>query len=204
MLHKGPEWKKLLYFSEPKKIIAHIARAIHPGANPEERIRPILHHYNPTGGSRFVQGQTTKEVYPIKHSHVNVVVIDSGWESKAAKVLDDLADEGRVLSWLKNAFLDFKIPYTDKSGADRDYVPDFIVRARTGAGETINLILEVTGMTTRQGREEMGGRTPLASRRQRHPRQARLAALGLHGNRRRHPRRPQLAAGEVGIPRRRG
>ena len=147
VLHREPKWKKLLYFSEPKKLVAHVARAIHPGKNPEQRIRPILHHYNPTGSSRFVQGQTTRDAYVTRHSHVNLVVIDSGWEGNAAKVLDDLAVDGQVLAWVKNAFLDFKIPYTDRLGAERHYFPDFIVRARTDAGETINLILEITGMT---------------------------------------------------------
>jgi type III restriction enzyme len=146
VLHKDAKWKKLLYFSEPKKLVAHVARAIHPGANPEQRIRPILHYYNPTGSSRFVHGQTTRDTYDTKHSHVNLVVVDSGWEGKAAKVLDDLADEKVVASWVKNAFLDFRIPYTDKEGNQRDYLPDFIVRAVTAGGETINLLLEITGM----------------------------------------------------------
>lgn len=61
-------------------------------------------------------------------------------------MLDDLADEGRVLAWVKNSFLDFAIPYIDKAGQQRDYYPDFIVRARTSSGQTINLILEITGM----------------------------------------------------------
>ena len=146
VLHKGPEWKKLLYFADPKRVISHVVRAIHPGGDPEERIRPILNYYNPTGSSRFVHGQTTREVFPTKHSHVNVVVIDSGWEAKTAKLLDDLAEEGRVISWVKNVFLDFRIPYTDKEGEDKHYFPDFIVRARMGANEPVSLVVEVTGM----------------------------------------------------------
>jgi type III restriction enzyme len=70
--------------------------------------------------------------------------VDSGWEGNAAKVLDDLYDEGRVVSWVKNAFLDFHIPYTDIHGEQRDYYPDFIVRCRNG--EPLNLILEISGM----------------------------------------------------------
>ena len=147
VLHKDAKWKKLLYFTEPKKLTAHVTRAIHPGTNPEQRIRPIFHYYTPAGSSRFVHGQTTRECYVTRHSQVNLVVIDSGWEGKAAKVLDDLAEEGRVIAWVKNAFLDFRIPYTDKEGSNRDYLPDFIVRAQTEAGETVNLILEITGMT---------------------------------------------------------
>ncbi len=145
VLHKDPEWKKLIYFHEPKKVVAHIKRAIHPAGQAEERIRPKLNYYNPTGSTRFVHGQTTRDCYPTKHSHVNVVVIDSGWEGKMAKMLDDLADEGRVISWVKNAFLDFRIPYTNKQGEEKIYYPDFIVRARADSGETINLVLEVTG-----------------------------------------------------------
>jgi predicted nucleotidyltransferase len=66
-------------------------------------------------------------------------------------MLDDLADEGRVISWVKNAFLDFRIPYTNKEGDEKIYYPDFIVRARTDAGETINLVLEVTGQKRNKG-----------------------------------------------------
>jgi type III restriction enzyme len=147
VLHKDPKWKKLLYFWDPKSLVAHVARAILPGSDPEQRIRPILSYYNPTGSSQFVHGQTTRDTYDTRHSHVNLVVVDSGWEGKAAKVLDDLADEGRVLAWVKNAFLDFRIPYTDKEGAERDYLPDFIVRAPDSKGNPVNLILEITGMT---------------------------------------------------------
>lgn len=144
VLGKGPEWKKLLYFSDPKKLVAHVSRVIRTGAPGEEAIRPILNYYNPTGSSRFVHGQTSRETYPTNHSHVNAVVIDSGWEGNAAKVLDDLYEEGRVVSWVKNAFLDFHLPYTDIAGEQREYFPDFIVRCQNS--EPLNLILEISGM----------------------------------------------------------
>ena len=76
---------------------------------------------------------------------MNVVVVDSGWEGRAAKTLDDLADEGHVVSWVKNAFLDFHIPYIDSAGEQRNYFPDFIVRCRNGS--KMNLIVEITGMS---------------------------------------------------------
>jgi type III restriction enzyme len=145
VLGKGPEWKKLLYFSAPRKLVAHAVRGIQTGAPGEQRIRPILSYYNPTGSSRFVHGQTTRETYSTRHSHVNAVVIDSGWEGRAAKVLDDLADEGHVNSWVKNAFLDFRVPYTDNVGEQRDYLPDFIVNCRLAGGRGANVIVEVTG-----------------------------------------------------------
>ncbi|MEI6644433.1 MAG: DEAD/DEAH box helicase family protein [bacterium] len=146
VLHKDAAWKKLLLFTEPQRLVAHVSRAIQTGAATESHIRPILHYYNPLGSSAFVHGQTTRDTYATLHSHVNLVVIDSGWEGKAAKVLDMLASEGIILSWVKNAFLDFRIPYTDKEGCSRNYYPDFIIRALAPSGEPVNLILEITGM----------------------------------------------------------
>jgi len=145
VLGRDPEWKKLLYFWNPQPLVAHVARAIKTGKSGEEVIRPILNYYNPTGSSRFVNGQTTCETYPTRHSHVNLVVIDSGWEGRAAKVLDDLAGEGHVNGWVKNAFLDFRVPYTDSAGEQRDYLPDFIVNCRLAGGLSANVVVEVTG-----------------------------------------------------------
>lgn len=145
VLGKDQQWKKLLFYADPRQVVEHIRRGIKTGVAGHECIRPILNYYNPTGSSRFVHGQTTRDVYPTRHSHVNVVVVDSGWEAKAAKVLDDLADEGHILAWVKNSFLDFSIPYIDAKGDQRDYFPDFIVRCQNG--EPLNLVLEITGMS---------------------------------------------------------
>ncbi len=144
VLGKDQQWKKLVYYADPAKVVEHIRRGIKLGEGTEERVRPILNHYNPTGSTRFVNGLTTRETHPTRASHVNCVVVDSGWEGRAAKTLDDLADEGHVVAWVKNAFLDFRIPYTDKNGEQRDYLPDFIVRSRHG--EVKNLLVEITGM----------------------------------------------------------
>ena len=146
VLGRSPEWKKLLWFHAPQPLAAHIAKAIGSGQPNDQRIRPILNYYNPLGSTRFVQGQTSREAVFVQHSHVNAVVLDSGWEGRAAKTLDDLVGEGRIVSWVKNAFLDFRIPYIDKEGRQRDYLPDFLVRARRPDGEELLLILEVTGM----------------------------------------------------------
>ena len=132
-----------------------IARAL-PATHTDgtTRLRPILNYYNPTSSTRFVRGLTTREVYPTRFSHINVVVIDSGWEGKAAKTFDDLVEETagkptgwRIECWVKNAFLDFRIRYTDKEGKERHYLPDFLVHAVTAAGESITLIIKVTGMS---------------------------------------------------------
>lgn len=146
VLGKDAKWKKLIYFHDPKPMVDHVARGIFPGTSPEERIRPVLNYYNPTGSSRHVNGNTTKETYPSTASHVNVVVVDSGWEGKAAKALDLMAGNDEIECWVKNNFLGFKIPYVDKEGVERDYMPDFIVRCTTQAGDRMNLIVEISGM----------------------------------------------------------
>jgi type III restriction enzyme len=145
VLGKGPEWKKLLYYADPKKLVAAVAKGILAGQPGAPAIRGIVNFYNPMGSSRFVHGNTSRQTYETRHSHVNVVVLDSGWEGQAAKVLDDLAEEGRIETWVKNHFLQFRIPYVDAEGETRDYLPDFIVRIRDRTGTAQHLIVEVTG-----------------------------------------------------------
>lgn len=137
-------YKKLLYFEHPKKVVDHIARGINPQVNTSEYIKPKFNYYNSFGSSRYVSGLSVKEVYPTHKSHVNVVVMDSDWEGICAKTLEEL---DAVEAYVKNQFLGFAIPYT-KNGEDRQYYPDFIARVRGQNGETINLIIEVTGMNT--------------------------------------------------------
>jgi type III restriction enzyme len=139
---RGDEWKKLLYFHEPKPIVDHIARGINTHLNTSEHIRPVFNYYNQIGSTKYAGGMTTKDVYATKKSHINYVVEDSGWEGIAAKAMEEM-DE--VVSYVKNQFLDFKIPYV-KDGKDRDYFPDFIVRVKNRQGEIKNLIVEITGM----------------------------------------------------------
>ncbi len=152
VLGRDPEWKKLVWYTDRKPLLAHIIRGISSGPNGTQRVLPILNYYNPTSCTCFVKGQTSRETYPTRFSHVNAVVLDSGWEGKAAKVLDDLAAEKAkdgsgegVEAWVKNSFLDFRIPYTDKAGKERDYLPDFLVRTRDSAGDPLIVIIEVTG-----------------------------------------------------------
>jgi type III restriction enzyme len=145
VLGKGPEWKKLLYYADPKKLVAAVAKGIATGQPGSPSIRAIVNYYNPSGSTRFVHGMTSRETYETRHSHVNVVVLDSGWEGQAAKVLDDFAEEGRIETWVKNHFLHFRIPYVDDAGEARDYLPDFIVRTRDPDGTASHLIVEVTG-----------------------------------------------------------
>ncbi len=136
-------FKRLLWFEEPKKIVDHIARGINTDQNTKEFIRPVFNYYNKFGSTKYVNGNTAKEVYPTKKSHVNYVVADTEtWEQIAAKTLEELP---QVESYVKNAFLGFQIPYI-KDGLDKNYFPDFIAQCKGKDGEIKNLIVEITGM----------------------------------------------------------
>jgi type III restriction enzyme len=136
-----PKFKKLLYFKDNKEIVDHIARGINPHLNSSEHLRPVFNYYNQFSSTKYVNGNTTKEVYSTQKSHVNYVVMDSDWEAIAAKTLEELP---QVISYVKNQFLGFTIPYV-KEGKDKLYFPDFIVKCKNGAGEVKNLIVEISG-----------------------------------------------------------
>jgi len=138
-----PEYKKLLYFDEPKKIADHIIRGINTHVNTSEFIKPVFNHYNRFNSTKYVNGLTSKDVFQPRKSHVNYVAMDSEWEGICAKTLDELDN---VVCHVKNQFLGFTIPYT-KDAKDRQYFPDFIVRVKRKDKTIANLIIEISGMS---------------------------------------------------------
>lgn len=106
----------------------------------------MLNPYGHFGSTKNVHDVTRRKNKPwiTEKSHVNYVIADTGkWEQIAAKSMEEM-DE--VISYVKNQFLDFAIPYVYKGMKDRMYYPDFIARCKRENGESINLIIEVTGM----------------------------------------------------------
>ncbi|MEX2546963.1 MAG: hypothetical protein WD830_04150 [Chloroflexota bacterium] len=83
--------------------------------------------------------------YETTKSHLNLVVQDSGWESKLAEVLESMPE---VVTYAKNQGLNFKIPYTYERRAG-NFVPDFLIRLRddasAGPDDLLTLVLEVSG-----------------------------------------------------------
>lgn len=138
-----PRYKRLLYFEEPKKIVDHIARGINPQHNTTEYIRPVFNYYNKFSSTRYVNGNTVKDVYKTEKSHINFVVMDSEWEGICAKTLEEIKT---VECYVKNQFLGFTIPYT-KDGKDKQYFADFIARVKSKDGAVKNLIIEISGMS---------------------------------------------------------
>lgn len=142
---KDEKYKKLLYFFDPKEVVDHIRRGINPHINTAEFIRPVFNYYNKFSSTKYVNGSTTKPVYPTQKSHVNCVVADTEtWEQIAAKTLEELP---QVETYVKNAFLGFAIPYV-KEGKDKQYFTDFIARVKCSDGSVKNLMIEITGMNT--------------------------------------------------------
>jgi type III restriction enzyme len=138
-----PEYKKILFFHDPRVICDHISRGIQAASRSADKILPVLNFYNRTGSTSYVNGHTSREVWQTKKSHVNYVTADTeSWEQIAAKTLEEIE---QVESYVKNAYLGFSVPYVAE-GKDRLYYPDFIARCRVRDGRTINLIIEITGM----------------------------------------------------------
>lgn len=138
------EIRRLVIFWNQKETATSIYEGIRRANTDNEQIKAILNYYNPTGSTKYVFGATSKEVYPTKKSHVNYVVADTdSWEQIAAKTLEELP---QVKSYVKNHFLDFKIPYL-VGAIEHMYVPDFIAVVKTGSGKEVNLIIEISGLS---------------------------------------------------------
>jgi type III restriction enzyme len=137
--------RRLAVFWQPTEVVASINEGIRAAAKGDERITAILHYHNPEGSTRYVYGATSKEVYPTQKSHVNYVVADTdSWEQICAKTLEDMTE---VECYVKNAFLNFCIPYMIGTEEHR-YMPDFIARVKGGnSGETVNLVIEISGFS---------------------------------------------------------
>lgn len=141
----GDAFKNMIIYYDPKTVCEHIFLGIASESRKSDIVLPVFNHYNKFGSTKYVRGQTTRDTYPTKHSHVNVVVADTeSWEQIAAKTLDELHPQ--VISYVKNAYLDFKIPYCKDGKENPMYEPDFIARCKTASKQTINLIIEITGM----------------------------------------------------------
>lgn len=89
---------------------------------------PLYERNREPGSTTDVSYWTSKEVWPVEHSHLNYVVADTKvFEQSLAYTLDS---HPMVRDFVKNAGLGFAIP-AFYGGQQHDYVPDFIVRLKT-------------------------------------------------------------------------
>ena len=112
----------------------------------ETPIKAVLDPYNPTGSTRNVNFNTSKQTRwqtDSQQCHVNWAVCDSDWEAEFCRVAEK---HPLVHSYVKNQGLGFEVPY--RSGSEtRRYIPDFIVRVDDGRGDDdlLNVVVEIKG-----------------------------------------------------------
>ena len=123
-----------------------IYKAIVASTDSTAALKPILHPYDTSGSTRYVDFDTTRPVFATRADkcHISHVVADTdSWEQKMAEALENMPE---VIHYVKNHNLGFTIPYT-LNGEEKNYIPDFIACIDDGCGpdDLLNLIIEVTG-----------------------------------------------------------
>lgn len=142
---KGGTHISLLSYPElASQAASRINDAITLGQEGRSPLLALVDSYNPVGSTAQVNFTTSKrdrwQTDP-RRCHVNWAILDSGWEGEFCRVLEN---NPRVLAYVKNHGLGFEVPYLSATGP-RTYLPDFIVRVDDGAGEPLNLVIEVKG-----------------------------------------------------------
>jgi len=87
---------------------------------------------------------TSKPCYAPEKSHLNLTVLDSGWEGSVAYLLD--ADD-RIEAWTKCDHLLFELSYVYRGGV-YTYRPDYLVRLSSSH----HAVIEVKGQETEKDR----------------------------------------------------
>jgi type III restriction enzyme len=125
--------------------VEQLFQAIRPDTSTDEAPEvPIYEQHREPGSTAEVDVWTTRDVWPVEHSHLNYVIADTKrWEQSASFFIDT---HPAVESFVKNAGLGFAIPYFH-NGQQHDYIPDFIVRMKTGKAKDrpLHLVLETKG-----------------------------------------------------------
>ncbi len=144
-------------------IISRVSAAIRPADDEgEQPLPPVLHDMAGIGSTDVTPFLTIKPCLETVKSHLSKAVVDSGWERQVARALDE---SPRVCGWVKNARLDFTIPY-EHQGRKHDFIPDFVVDLRDGDGAPSDdhLVVEVKGLEREADRsKDVGARRWIAA-----------------------------------------
>ena len=128
--------RRVLIMLNMNKIVQHVWNGIR--AENSEKVFPVFDGENPIRSTAQMRTwYTSKACEYTNHSHINHVVVDSGWEASEAWHLDKST---YVAAWVKNDHLGFTILYNHK-GVVRKYFPDFLIKLKNGH----QLVLETKG-----------------------------------------------------------
>ncbi len=84
---------------------------------------------------------TSKKTQKIEFSHINNMVVDSKFEGLFCQELERLAKNKKIISWVKNDHIGFKVWYVFK-GEVHSYYPDFIIKIN----DQKHVIIETKGV----------------------------------------------------------
>lgn len=158
LICKGGTYPAQLMYQELADMAANrITAAITRQFLGERPIKALLDPYNPSGSTRHVRFNTSREDRwdtggPPPKNHVNWVILDSDWEAEFCRVAEA---HPKVIAYTKNHNLGLEVPY--RYGSEmRKYIPDFIVRVDDGRGEDdlLNLIVEIKGYRREDAKEK--------------------------------------------------
>jgi type III restriction enzyme len=140
---EDPLRRRILIGQSIDRVVEHLVRWIR--AQNVESLECVFDEQQPRGSTGDMRTWwTTRPTRPTKRSHINKIVTDSAWESFVANHLETSPN---VHSWAKNDHIGFIITYL-WNGSRRRYIPDFLVRLKTGE----MLIIEVKGEPTDESR----------------------------------------------------
>src|SRR5258707_11159594 len=130
-------------------MIERLRAAIRPDSSQgESPLMPLLNRYKPIGTSAEVDFKTMRPCRATEYSHINQVALDTDtWEASTAFHLEQMAREGRIVSYVRNDHLGLVIPY-EYEGVEHSYEPDFLVRITSGR----TAVLEIKGFIDNQTR----------------------------------------------------
>jgi type III restriction enzyme len=156
LLCKGGTYPaQLMYLSLADMACERITAAITRKHQNQKPIKAVLDPFNPSGSTRHVRFNTSKEerweTRPDK-CHVNWCILDSDWEGELCRVVES---HPRVRAYVKNHSLGFEVPYRYGSEA-RKYRPDFIVLVDDGHGDDdlLHLVVEIKGYRGEDAKEK--------------------------------------------------
>lgn len=124
-------------------VIERLLHAIRPDTSSGEATEiPKYERPRGPGATDDVNFWTSRDVRDVQRCHLNYASADTKqWEQSATFYIDT---HPSTEAFVKNSGLGFAIPYFH-NGQSHDYVPDFIIRLKTGSDREHHLILETKG-----------------------------------------------------------